>query len=78
MILTMNDFVFIDEHFIQQHGTAMGTRMAPAFANLFMGEFERNALEGFENKLFLWLRNIDDILMVRPTETKSSKVSLPT
>ena len=26
MILTMNNFVFNDEHFIQQHGTAMGTR----------------------------------------------------
>ena len=47
MILTMNNFVFNDEQFIQQHGTAMGTRMAPAFANLFMGEFERKALEGY-------------------------------
>ena len=46
MILTMNNFVFNDEHFIQQHGTAMGTRMAPAYANLFMGEFERKALKG--------------------------------
>ena len=47
MILTMNNFVFNDEHFIQQHGTAMGTRMAQAFANRFMGEFERKALEGY-------------------------------
>ena len=64
MILTMNNFVFNDEDFIQQHGTAMGTRMAPAFANLFMGEFERKALEGYVYKPFLWLRYIDDILMV--------------
>ena len=28
MILTMSNFVFNDEHFIQQHGTALGTRMA--------------------------------------------------
>ena len=42
----------------------MGTRMAPAFANLFMGEFERKALEGYVYKPFLWLRYIDDILMV--------------
>ena len=28
------NFVFNDEHFIQRHGTAMGTSMAPAFANL--------------------------------------------
>ena len=64
MTLTMNNFVFNDEHLIQQHGTAMGTRMAPAFANLFMGEFERKALEGYVYKPFLWLRYTDDILMV--------------
>ena len=64
MILTMNNFVFNGEHFIQQHGTAMGTRMAPAFANLFMGEFEKKALEGYVDKPFLWFRYIDDIFMV--------------
>ena len=64
VILTMNNFVFDDEHFIQQHGTAMGTRMAPSFANLFMREFERKALEGYVDKPFLWFRYIDDILMV--------------
>ena len=42
----------------------MGTRMAPAFATLFMGEFGRKALEGYVDKPFLWLRYIDDILMV--------------
>ncbi|XP_078374508.1 uncharacterized protein LOC144658057 [Oculina patagonica] len=63
IILTMNNFVFNGEHFIQQHGTAMGTRMAPAFANLFMGDFERKALEGYTDKPLLWFRYIDDILM---------------
>ena len=61
MILTMNNFVFIDEHFLQQHGMAMGTRMAPAFANLFMGEFEKNAISGYADKPYLWYRYIDDI-----------------
>ena len=64
MILTMNNFVFNDEHFLQQHGTAMGTRMAPAFANLFMGEFEKNAISGYADKPYLWYRYIDDIFMV--------------
>ena len=31
----------------------VGTRMAPAFASLFMGEFERKALEGYVYKPFL-------------------------
>ena len=29
-----------------------------------MGEFERKALEGYVDKPFLWLRYIDDIVMV--------------
>ena len=38
MILTMNNFTFNDQHFLQIHGTAMGTRMAPSYANLFIGK----------------------------------------
>ena len=64
MILTMNNFVFNGEHFVQQHGTAMGTRMAPAFADLFMGNFEEKALGGFQDKPLIWFRYIDDIFMV--------------
>ena len=64
MILIMNNFVFNDERFIQQHGTAMGTRMAAAYANLFMGDFEKKALQNYPDKPHLWLRYIDDILMV--------------
>ena len=63
MILIMNNFVFNDEHFIQRHGTAVGTRMAPAYANLFMGDFEKKALQNYPDKPHLWLRYIDDILM---------------
>ena len=63
-ILTMNNFVFNGEHFVQQHGTAMGTRMVPAYANLFMGNFEEKALGGFQDKPLFWFRYIDDIFMV--------------
>jgi len=63
-VLTMNNFVSNNEHFIQQHGTAMGTRMAPAYANLFMGKFERRASPNYADKLHLWVRYIDDIFMV--------------
>ena len=60
----MNNFLFNDEHFIQQHGTAMRTRMAPAYANLFMGEFERKTLKDYTDQPYLLLRYIDDIFMV--------------
>lgn len=64
MILTMNNFKFNDEHFIQKYGTAMGTKMAPAFANLFMGDFESKALDGFPDKTFLCWSYIDDIFTI--------------
>ena len=64
MILTMNSFIFNDEHFIQNNGTAMGTKMAPAFANLFMGDFERKALDNSPDKPYLWWRYIDDIFLI--------------
>jgi len=34
MILTMKKFSFNNELYFQKHGTAMGTRMAPSYANL--------------------------------------------
>ena len=64
MILTMNNFVFNNENYLQQHGTAMGTKMAPAFANLFMGDFEEKAIENHADKPYLWFRYIDDIFMI--------------
>ena len=43
MILTMNTFEFNNTFYIQTHGTAMGTRMAPSYANLFLAKFETDA-----------------------------------
>ena len=39
MIPTMNTFEFNNNFIRQLHGTAMGSRMAPSYANLFMGSF---------------------------------------
>ena len=74
----MNNFVFNDEHFLQQHGMAMGTRMAPTFANLFMGEFEKNAISGYADKPYLWYRYMLIYLWFGHTEKTSSTISSPT
>ena len=57
---------FNDEHFIQIKGTAMGTRVAPNFANVYMGRFEENFIYKTEwsNYVILWVRFIDDILLI--------------
>ena len=64
MILTMNNFSFNDNHYLQIHGTAMGTKMAPSYANLFLGLFEANALKNAPFQPHTWLRYIDDIFMI--------------
>ena len=64
MILTMNNFSFNGDHYLQIHGTAMGTKMAPSFANLFLGYFEANALKNAPFQPHTWLRYIDDIFMI--------------
>ena len=40
----MNNFEFNNNYYIQLHGTAMSTRMAPAYANLFIGDVEKKLL----------------------------------
>ena len=64
MILTMNNFSFNDKHYLQTHGTAMGTRMAPSYANLFLAKFETDALSRAPFQPFIWWRYIDDIFMI--------------
>ena len=64
MILTVNNLSFHDNHYLQIHGTAIGTKMAPSCANLFLGLFEANALENAPFQPHTWLRYIDDIFMI--------------
>ena len=60
-ILTKNNFEFGDSHFLQIHGTAMGTRMAPSYANIFMGKLEKELLAHSRKKPTVWWRYIDDV-----------------
>ena len=64
IILTMNNFTFNSKQYLQKHGTAMGTRIAPSYANLFLSNFERDALLNSPHQPYLWLRFIDDIFMI--------------
>ena len=42
LILKKNNFSFNILHYLQKHRTAMGTRMAASYANIFMGKIERD------------------------------------
>ena len=64
LILTTNAFTFNDAFYLQQSGTAMGTRMAPSYTNLFMGKFECEFLLTQTALPLVWWRFIDDVFAI--------------
>jgi hypothetical protein len=41
----------------------MGTKMAPSYANIFMGKFEKQLFESAIERPLSWYRFIDDVDM---------------
>ena len=65
LILTLNNFVFNDQNYIQVNGASMGTKCAPTYASLFMGKFEEvNIIPKIRNSIMLYVRYIDDIFLI--------------
>ena len=64
LVLKNNIFEFDGKHYLQIQGTAMGTKMAPAYANLFMGKIEDQLRSIGGDNILLWKRFIDDIFLV--------------
>ena len=63
-VLYMNNFDFNRNHYLQVGGTAMGTKVAPSFANIFMADFEETWVYSYPTQPLIWLRYIDDIFLV--------------
>ena len=66
IVLKNNFFVFDGKFYKQLQGTAMGTKLAPAYANIFMGKLEHNILSHAPLKPSFYKRYIDDILIIWP------------
>ena len=63
-VLTYNTFIFNSLYFLQEWGTSIGTKLAPCYANIFMGALESELLQGWKGRPpEFWKRYIDDILM---------------
>ena len=61
MVLKCNCFRFDNEFYLQINGTAMGTRVAPTYAIIFMNNFESTYVYSYHQKPRIWYRFIDDI-----------------
>ena len=68
LILTMNNFSFSNEHYLQLtcKETAMGTCMAPSYANIFVDNLERQMLAKMDAVPSTQCRYIDDVFAIWP------------
>lgn len=68
LILQENLFQFMINkwNYLQTQGTAMGTKMAIAFANIFMGGIEKQIVKESAHKPLAWKCYIDDIMLIPP------------
>lgn len=62
LVLTLNHFEFNGEYFHQVKGVAMGTKMGPSYACLFVGYLEHQVFQQYQGVVpDLYVRYIDDI-----------------
>ena len=63
LVLTLNVFEFGDQYFKQTKGVAMGTKMGPSYACLFVGYLEHEMFLRYPGVVpSLYMRYIDDIM----------------
>jgi len=55
--------------YLQINGTAMGTNLAPAYANIFLAIKEKAWMKRYQSKIFLYRRLLDDILVIFKSDT---------
>ena len=61
LILQETSFEFNGKNCLQTHGTAVGTKMAVSFANIFMTKVETDILSQSVTKPLVWKRFRDDV-----------------
>ena len=63
-VLKCNNFDINGKHYLQVGGTAMGTKVAPAYANTVMGWYEEKYVYSYHKQPLLWKRFIDNIFVI--------------
>ena len=72
LILQENLFQLNGKDYLETHGTAMGSKMAVAFANIFMAKIEKEILRQSSIKPIFWKRFIDDVISA--WDTRKNKI----
>ena len=66
VVLTNNHFEFNGKHYHKVSGTAMDTKLAPSYANLFMTKIQEKYVYTYPLHPKLWKRFTDDIFLIWP------------
>ena len=72
-ILTHKLMKFNNDHNLQINGTAMGTKMAPTYANISMDAIDNSFISACPQKPSIHYRYIDDIFLIWPNGNDSVK-----
>ena len=64
LVLENNYFEFNDWLYRQKLGMAIGTKFAPAYADLFVTRLEERLLDASPDKPLVWMRFIDDVFFI--------------
>ena len=72
-MLQENFFQFNGKDFLQTHGTAMRTKTAVSFANIFMAKIEATIIDQHNTKPLVWKRGIYDVIKRRLTTSLNIK-----
>ena len=70
-VLTCNDFEFNEEFFLQNFGTAIGTKVALSYANLVVSILEALYVYVYGHQPSCWLRFIDDVFGIWAGDMRS-------
>ena len=72
-------FEFDGKVYKQKLGTVIGTKFAPAYANLFISSLEEDMPSSCAVKTWIWYRYIDDVFFIwtHGEEQLSSFIELP-
>ena len=73
LLLKENSFELKGENYLQTHGMAMGTKMAVAFANIFMAEIETNRPNQSRIKPIGWKCYIDYVFSLWDTKKRGPR-----